>query len=70
MDEIVITNSLLSVGFALLAVIMSWACLRLLDWMAGIQFRTWLLNANSFELAIYFSARIVAVSILMGMVLS
>jgi len=72
MNEVIMTSTMLSVFYALVAVLGAWLMLRLLDRVSGVDFTKTMLGvcANEHSAAIYLGLRFMGVCILFGMVLS
>jgi hypothetical protein len=72
MNEVILTSSIITIATALVAIIMAWLMLRLLDALGFIDFKTTIVRicSNETSAAVYFGLRFVGVCILFGMVLS
>lgn len=72
MDSILITSACFKLGFALFAVALLFATLRILDAMLGVKFgeiMAELRQSDGTATAVYFGCRILAVALLIGMAL-
>lgn len=72
MMHIIALSAVTNLAFTIAAVIVLIAALRVLDKMAGFDFREWLHNEKTSDLAkaVYFGSRIIAAALIVGMVVS
>lgn len=71
MGQVIITSSLLTLVMAIVAVFMTWGCLRVLDILTGFDFRSWVQSdKNDIAVAIYLGARFIGACLLVGMLFS
>ena len=72
MIDVLMTSSAMTLGFALLALLMGWLALRVLDRTGGVNFKE-TMGRISYEpkpAAIYFGLRFIGMCLLIGLVLS
>ena len=68
--EIISLGIIAKAGAALVALAMLRYALKWLDRAIGFNFKDWIANASSSDRAMYLSARIIAVAIVMGCAIS
>ncbi|RLA83769.1 MAG: hypothetical protein DRG78_03460 [Epsilonproteobacteria bacterium] len=70
MFEVLITSFASKIISALVAFILIWGLLRLLDKFSGVDFRARITEINNMEFAVYNGARLIALCLLVGMIMS
>jgi len=71
MNEVMITSGIYQLVMAVMAIIIVWFLLRLLDVSLGFRFRTWLQeNNNDTAVGIYLGLRFLGACILVGLLFS
>lgn len=70
MTSVIITGLLLKLVTAIIAFFAIRVSLRQFDRISGINFKKWYSNASTFDQAVYFCGRNLAVCILFGLILS
>lgn len=70
--QLVLTSALANLFFAIAALMLVILTLRVLDKMAGFNFRGWLNDEHTSDIAkaMYFSARILACAVVVGQLVS
>ena len=70
MDAVMLVSFAYSIVNLAVAIFVTFAILRFLDILCGIKFSEWVRDASDMSLAVYFSGRIIAVCVLLGLLLS
>ena len=71
MNQVMLTSGIYQLVMAVLAIIIVWFLLRLLDVSLGFRFRTWLQeNNNDTAVGIYLGLRFLGACILVGLLFS
>jgi len=71
MNQVMLTSGIYQLVMAVLAIIIVWFLLRLLDVSLGFRFRTWLQeNENDTSIGIYLGLRFLGACLLVGLLFS
>lgn len=75
MGQVMVASSLMDVGLLVIAFLLLWLALRMLDIVTGFDFRRWIKegsgdDVHDLALAVYLGARLVGVCILVGLGIS
>ena len=71
MNQVMLTSGIYQLVMAVMAIIIVWFLLRLLDVSLGFRFRTWLQeNNNDTAVGIYLGLRFLGACILVGLLFS
>ena len=70
MTDVILLSFLTKVSGALIAFLMIWGLLRVLDKVTGVNFKDRLEKLDDMSFAVYTGARLIAFCLLVGMIMS